>query len=68
MQIKITLNMYLIQVRKAPRTGDDVGKEEPVLAEMETMTPTPTGHMQVRMEAECHRTQPYHTLRFVYYV
>lgn len=57
MQIKTTLNMYLTQVIKAPRTGDGVGKEEPVLAGMEAVTPTTTHHMQVRMEAECHRTQ-----------
>lgn len=45
MQIKTTLNLYPTQIRKAPRTGEDVGKEEPVLAGMETVTPTPTGHM-----------------------
>lgn len=41
MQIKTILNVYLIQVRKAPRTGEDLGKEEPVLAGMETVTPPP---------------------------
>lgn len=60
MQIKTTLNLYPTQVRKAPRCGEDVGKEEPVLAGMETVTPTPTGHMWVRTEVECHRTQLYH--------
>lgn len=40
MQIKTTLTVYPTQVRKAPSTGEDVGKEEPVLAGMERETPS----------------------------